>query len=291
MERQAELFEMPEFGKGILTLELELEKESLADPGAVKYAGRLLIPGDLPTPLPAFSRVVAEMEGKEPIVSDDIIMPWPMLTVKTGWEWWHPTIKFGVIMGGYTGELTLDEVGEYKIHAEAYPTPLKAGPTLARTDPVSFVVGKPPRVFRFSQITIDGHRVELTDHDADSGLLLEKTTADFLEVIAGYQWTGPETEGVISIKAGYKDWMGGFSPKTDAYTTPITLPSSPDVPVEGEAPAVRVPLTACGGITDGAIEVVLKVEGIRDYISHIWNVYATTVVPEKLIEIQTLTLS
>ena len=283
--------EMPEFGKGILILELELEKESLADPGAAKYAGRLLIPGDLPTPLPAFSRVVAEMEGKEPIVSDDIIMPWPMPTVKVGWEWWKPVFKFGINMGAYTGEIELPEVGEYKIHAEAYPTLLKMGPTLAKTDPVSFVVGKPPRVFRFSRITIDGHAVELTDHDADSGLLLEKTTADFLDVIAGYQWTGPETEATISIKAGYKDWMGGFSPKTDAYTAPITLPSSPDVPVEGEAEAVRVPLTACGGLTDGAIEVVLKVEGMRDYISQIWNVYATKVVVEKLIEVGSLDLS
>jgi len=283
---------MPDIGGGLFTLELDLEKESLGSPGSVKYAGRLLIPGDLPTPLPAFSRVVAEMEGKEPIVSDDIIMSWPMPTVKTGWEWWHPTFKFGVRMGAYTGELSFDDVGEYKIHAEAYPSPLRVLPTLAKTEPISFVVGKPPRVFRFSQITIDGNTIELTDHDADSGLLLEKSTADFLEVVAGYEWTGPETEAVISIKAGYKDWMGGFSPKTGAYTTKVTLPSSPDVPVTGEAEAVKVPLTACADIDDGAIEIVLKVEGMRDYISHIWNVYATrAIVPEKALKVESLSLS
>lgn len=286
-----ELFEMPEFGGGLFILELELEETGLKDPGTVKYAGRLLIPGELPTPLPAFSRVVAEREGKKTIKSDDIIMSWPMPTVKTGWEWWKPTFKFGIRMGAYAGELELDEIGEYKIHAEAYPTPLRVLPTLAETEPFSFIVGEPPKAFRFSRITIDGHAVELTDRDADPGLLLEKTTADHLEIVPAWEWTGPETEATISIKAGYKDWLGGFSPKTDAYTAAITLPSSPDVATEGElAEPIKIPMIACAGITDGAIEVVLKVEGMRDYISRIWNVYVTKVA-EKALLVETLALS
>jgi hypothetical protein len=36
-----------------------------------------------------------------------------------------------------------------------------------------------------------------------------------------------------------------------------------------------VPLTAAGGLSDGAIEVVAKIPGASDYISRIWNVFTT----------------
>ena len=41
------------------------------------------------------------------------------------------------------------------------------------------------------------------------------------------------------------------------------------------ASPINIPLTACGGLEDGAIEVVLKISGVPDYISQIWNVYTT----------------
>ncbi|GAI59738.1 unnamed protein product, partial [marine sediment metagenome] len=140
----------------------------------------------------------------------------------------------------------------------------------------------PPAAFRFSKVTIDGNEVLLTDHDVDSGLLLEKTTADYLDITPAFEWTGSAKTVTISIKAGYKDWLGGFSPKTGAYTRSITLPESPDAPYSGELETpIRIPLTACGGLTDGAIEVVLKIADEPDYISQIWNVYATKPPPEK----------
>ncbi|GAI84937.1 unnamed protein product, partial [marine sediment metagenome] len=124
--------------------------------------------------------------------------------------------------------------------------------------------------------------VLLTDHDVDSGLLLEKTTADYLDITPAFEWTGPAKTATISIKAGYKDWLGGFSPKTEAYTRSITLPESPDAPYSGELETpIGIPLTACGGLTDGAIEVVLKIADEPDYISQIWNVYATKAPPDK----------
>jgi len=145
--------------------------------------------------------------------------------------------------------------------------------------------------FRFSGITIDGHDIPLTDHDADSGLLLEKTTADYLEIIPAYEWRGPRTPATISIKAGYRDWLGAFSPKTGAYTRSIELPESLEATYEGtlESP-ITIPLIACGGLDDGAIEVVLKIAEFPDYISHIWNVYATKVLVG-MIKVESLTLS
>jgi len=72
--------------------------------------------------------------------------------------------------------------------------------------------------FRFSAIIIDGRNVFLADHDADSGLLLAKNTADSLSVTPAFEWQGAKKAASISVKAGYKDWAGGFTPKTDAYT-------------------------------------------------------------------------
>jgi len=107
--------------------------------------------------------------------------------------------------------------------------------------------------FRFSSIIIDGNEVRLTDHDADSGLLLEKTTADYLDITPAFEWQGPAKTATISIKAGYRDWVGGFSPKTGAYTRTIELPESPTVPYSGQLTSpIRIPLTACGDISDGA---------------------------------------
>jgi len=148
-------FEMPEFGKGLFTLELELEETELDSPGRVKYAGRLLIPGDLPAPLPAFSRVVAEREGEEPIVSDDVILPIGPPKVGIEWEWWQPPRPVARIpLGEFFGELNFEEVGEYKIHAEAYPTPIRMLPTLAKTEPISFLVGKPGIRFLLERPTV-----------------------------------------------------------------------------------------------------------------------------------------
>ncbi|MBA7701211.1 hypothetical protein ES703_109944 [subsurface metagenome] len=142
---------------------------------------------------------------------------------------------------------------------------------------------KPAAVFRFAGVTLDGNEVSLTDHDADSGLLLDKTTADYLDITPAFEWLGPTKTATISIKAGHRDWAGGFSPETGAYTRSIELPESIEIPYSGQLPSpIRIPLTACGDISDGAIEVVLKIAGAPDYISHIWNVYATepTVPPE-----------
>jgi hypothetical protein len=135
---------------------------------------------------------------------------------------------------------------------------------------------KPPAVFRFAGVTIDGNKITLTDHDADSGLLIQKKVTDTLKIIPSYEWVGAKKTATISIKAGYKDWLGNFTPKTDAYTRTIELPESPDTPYSGVLEeAITIPLTACGDLDDGAIEIVAKLPDMHDYITQIWNVYAT----------------
>lgn len=206
-------------------------------------------------------------------------------------EWYKPEVAEEVSYergwpvpgtGNFSIEFKPEKEGEYKVSIVATPAPLAlpvAGvfPILAESDVMEVAVGeKPPAVFRFSGVTIDGNSVALTDHDADSGLLIQKTTADYLEVIPAFEWVGPKKSATISIKAGYRDLVGGFSPKTDAYTRTFELPESPDIPYPGalEEP-IKIPLTACGDLDDGAIEIVAKLPDMPDYITQIWNVYAT----------------
>jgi len=185
------------------------------------------------------------------------------------------------ITGDFSIEFKPEKEGDYEVTVVATPAPLSlpiAGlfPILAEGDAMKVSVGqKPPAVFRFAGVTIDGNKVTLTDHDADSGLLIQKKVTDTLEIIPSYEWVGPSKTATISIKAGYKDYLGNFTPKTEAYTRTIELPESPDTPYSGVLEeAIIIPLTACGDISDGAIEVVCK--GLPDdYITQIWNVYAT----------------
>lgn len=233
--------------------------------------------------------------------------PWVYAQVRRK-DWYKPeaaeevSYERGIPMP-VSGEFSIgfkpEKEGEYRVTIIATPAPLALPvigvfPTIAESDIMKVSVGqKPPAVFRFSGVTIDGNAVPLTNHDADSGLLLEKTTADHLELNASFEWVGPRTEATISIKAGYKDFAGAFSPKTDAYTRSIELPESPVLPYTGslEEPII-VPLTACGGLTDGAIEIVAKIPDMGDYISRIWNVYATKPpVVEKIIAVESLAVS
>lgn len=202
-----------------------------------------------------------------------------------------------------TGDFSIDfkpeKEGEYQVTVVATPAPLSlpvAGlfPILAEGDIMKVAVGqKPPAVFRFAGVTIDGNKVPLGNHDADSRLLIQKKVTDTLEIIPSFEWVGPSKTATISVKAGYKDFVGAFSPKTDAYTRSIELPESPVLPHTGslEEPII-VPLTACGGLTDGAIEIVAKLPDMGDYISRIWNVYATKPpVVEKIIAVESIAIS
>jgi len=185
------------------------------------------------------------------------------------------------ISGKFTIEFKPGKEGEYEVTIVATPAPLALPavgvfPVLAESDVMMVSVGqKPPAVFRFSGVTIDGNKVPLGNHDADSKLLIQKKTTDSLEIIPSFEWVGPSKTATISIKAGYKDWAGNFTPKTDAYTQTLELPESPDTPYSGVGKAITIPLTACGDLSDGAIEIVAKLSDMGDYISRIWNVYVT----------------
>jgi len=186
------------------------------------------------------------------------------------------------ITGDFSIDFKPEKEGDYEVTPVATPAPLSLPavglfPILAKGDVMKVSVGqKPPAVFRFAGVSIDGNKVPLGNHDADSGLLIQKKTTDTLEIIPSYEWVGASKTATISIKAGYKDYLGNFTPKTEAYTQTIELPESPDTPYSGVvAEPIRVPLTACGDLSDGAIEVVAKLPGMSDYISQIWNVYAT----------------
>lgn len=201
------------------------------------------------------------------------------------------------ITGGFSIDFKPEKEGDYEVKVIATPAliPLPAvgvWPTLNESDVMKVSVGqKPPAVFRFAEVAIDGNQVPLGNHDADSGLLIQKKVTDTLKIIPSYEWVGTSKTATISIKAGYKDWAGNFTPKTDAYTRSIELPESPDTPYSGVLKeAIIIPLTACGGLTDGALEVVLKIAGMSDYISHIWNVYTTSALAVVL-DVKSLALS
>ena len=224
--------------------------------------------------------------------------PWVYAQVRRK-EWFKPEIieetsnerGFPMpISGDFSIDFKPEKEGDYEVTVVATPAPLSLPvvgvfPITGKSAVMEVSVGAgPPAVFRFSGVTIDGHEVLLIDKDADSGLLLEKTTADFLDIMVAFEWVGPSKAATISIKAGYKDWLGTFAPKTGAYTQTIALPESPDVPYIGQlATPIMVPLTACGGLSDGAIEIVAKLADMPDYISHIWNVYTTGVAVCELI--------
>lgn len=270
MERRVELFEAPEF----VAIEIT---EPLPESGVVDSTYKIKGSVKMLDAIGAPPWVYAEVRLKE----------WykPEAVEEVSYERGFPT----PITGEFTIELKPEKEGDYEVTVLATPAPLPLPvvgvfPITGKSDMMKVAVGeRPPAVFRFSGVTIDGHDVPLTDHDADSGLLLEKTTADYLDITPAFEWTGPSKMATISIKAGYKDWLGAFSPKTGAYTHTFTLPESPTVPYAGELESpIRVPLTACGGLTDGAIEIVLKIAGEPDYISRIWNVYATKAPPEAL---------
>ena len=270
MERRVELFEAPE----IATIEIT---EPLPDTGVVDSTYKI--------------------KGSVKIFDAIGAPPWVYAEVRLK-EWYKPeaaeevSYKRGFpmpISGDFTIDLKPEKEGDYEVTVLATPAPLSLPvvgvfPVTGKSDAMKIAVGeRPPAVFRFSGVTIDGNNVPLTNHDADSGLLLEKTTADYLDITPAFEWTGPSKTVIISVKAGYKDWLGAFSPKTGAYTRTFTLPESPAVPYAGELESpIRVPLTAAGGLTDGAIEIVLKIAGEPDYISRIWNVYATKAPPEVL---------
>jgi len=207
-------------------------------------------------------------------------------------EWYKPEFAEEVkyeraIPKPVTGDFSIDfkpeKEGDYEVTIVATPALLPlpvigVSPEVGESDVMKIDVGsKPPAVFRFAGIRIDGNDISLGDHDVDSGLLLDKKTTDSLDIVPAFEWTGPSKSATISIKVGFRDWKGGFTPKTSAYTRTFTLPESPTVPYSGElAEAIKVPLTACGDISDGAVEIVAKLPDMPDYISHIWNVYRTT---------------
>ncbi len=266
-----------------------------------------LVAIELTKPLPSTAVVdtTYKIEGTIKMLEVVGAPPWVYAQVRLK-EWWKPEVAEEVsyergfpipVTGTFSIDFRPEKEGDYQVVVLATPAPLSLPvvgvfPITGKSDTMKVVVGeRPPAVFRFSKVTIDGNEVLLADHDIDSGLLLEKTIADYLDITPAFEWIGPAKAATISIKAGYKDWLGGFSPKTEAYTCSITLPESPDVTYSGEVETIRVPLTACGGLTDGAVEIVAKLPDMPDYISRIWNVYATKEVAEKLIAVETLALS
>jgi archaellum component FlaF (FlaF/FlaG flagellin family) len=207
-------------------------------------------------------------------------------------EWYKPEVAEETsfergwpepLSGDFSVDFKPEKEGDYQVTVVATPAPIALPavgvfPVLAESDVMKVAVGqKPPAVFRFSGVSIDGNKVTLSNHDADSNLLIQKKTSDSIEITPSYEWVGPKKSAVISVKAGYKDYLGNFTPKTDAYTQVLELPESPDTVYSGVAKApIKVPLAACGDLSDGAIEIVAKLPDMDDYISQIWNAYRTS---------------
>jgi len=243
-----------------------------------------------PLPEKAVAESTYTIEGSVKVLDTVGAPPWVYAEIRHK-EWYKPEFAEEVeyergfpmpVSGDFSIDFRPEKEGDYEVKIIATPAPVSLPavgiwPVIGKSDVMKVAVGeKPPAVFRFSGVTIDGHDIPLTDHDTDSGLLLDKKTTDYLEIIPSYEWVGPSKSATISIKAGYRDWLGAFSPKTGAYTRSIELPESPTMPYAGKLDeAIRIPLTACGDISDGAIEIVAKLPGMPDYISQVWNVYAT----------------
>jgi len=243
-----------------------------------------------PLPEKAVAESTYKIEGSVKVLGAVGAPPWVYAEIKHK-EWYKPEFAEEIeyergfpmpISGDFDIDFKPEKEGDYEVKLIATPAllPLPAigvWPTVGESDVMKVAVGqRPPAVFRFAGVTIDGNKVTLTDHDADSGLLIWKKVTDTLEIIPSFEWVGPSKTATISIKAGYRDWAGGFSPKTEAYTRTIELPESPDTPYSGVLEeAIIIPLTACGDLSDGAIEIVAKLPDMDDYITQIWNVYAT----------------
>ncbi|GAJ17769.1 unnamed protein product, partial [marine sediment metagenome] len=181
------------------------------------------------------------IEGTAKMLENIGALPWVYAEVRLK-EWYKPEAAEEVsyergfpmpISGDFSIDFKPEKEGDYEVTVLATPAPLSLPvvgvfPITGKSDVMKIAVGeKPPAVFRFSGVTIDEHDIPLTDHDVDSGLLLEKTTADYLDITPAFEWTGPGKTVTISVKAGYKDWVGAFSPKTGAYTRTFLLPESP----------------------------------------------------------------
>ena len=243
-----------------------------------------------PLPEKAVAESTYKIEGSVKILDAVGAPPWVYAEIRHK-EWYKPEFAEEVeyergfpmpISGDFSIDFKPEKEGDYEVKLIATPAPLPLPavgiwPTVGESDVMKVAVGeKPSAVFRFSGVNIDGHEIPLTNHDADSGLLLAKETTDYLEILPSFEWVGPKKEVTISIKAGFRDWKGTFSPRTDAYTRSFELPESPEVPYSGKLEEViKIPLTACGDLDDGAIEIVAKLPGMADYISQIWKVYAT----------------
>jgi len=243
-----------------------------------------------PLPEKAVAESTYKIEGSVKVLDAVGAPPWVYAEIRHK-EWYKPEFAEEVeyergfpmpISGDFSIDFKPEKEGDYDVKLIATPAPLPLPavgiwPTVGESDVMKVAVGeKPSAVFRFSGVNIDGHEIPLTNHDADSGLLLAKETTDYLEILPSFEWVGPKKEVTISIKAGFRDWKGTFSPRTDAYTRSFELPESPEVPYSGKLEEViKIPLTACGDLDDGAIEIVAKLPGMADYISQIWKVYAT----------------
>jgi hypothetical protein len=206
-------------------------------------------------------------------------------------KWYQPEIVEDVkyertwptpITGKFSVDFTPEDEGDYEVTIISSPAPLTlptvgAFPTVGESKIMEMTVGEEPsNEFRFAEVAIDGYTVQLGNHDADSNLLLQKQVSEYLEITPSFEWVGASKQATISIKVGYKDFLQGFTPKTSAYTRDISLPEAPVDPYEGSiSEPIRIPLTNCGGLDDGAVEIVAKLPGMGDYITHIWNVYRT----------------
>lgn len=258
-----------------------------------------------PLPAEAVAESTYRIEGAVKVFDAVGAPPWVYAEVKHK-EWYKPDWAEEKeylrawpvpITGDFTIEFKPEKEGDYEVIVMATPAPLSlpaAGlfPILAESDNMKVSVGqKPPAVFRFAGVTIDGNKVTLTDHDADAGLLIQKKVTDTLAIIPWYEWVGPSKTVTISVQVGYRDFLGGFTPKTEEYTRTFELPESPDTPYSGvlEEPIV-IPLTACGDLDDGALAIVAKLPDMGDYITRIWNVYTTGELAAVL-EVQSLALS
>jgi len=175
-----------------------------------------------PLPEKAVVDTTYKIEGSVKVADAVGAPPWVYAEIRHK-EWYKPEFVEEVeyergfplpITGEFDIGFTPEKEGDYEVKVVATPAPLPfpaigVWPTVGESDVMKVAVGeKPPAVFRFAGVTIDGSQITLTDHDADSGLLLEKTTADYLDITPSFEWVGSKKSATISIKAGYRDWVG-----------------------------------------------------------------------------------
>ena len=210
-------------------------------------------------------------------------------------EWWKPdiieqiTYSRGIpipITGNFSINWTPTRKGLYEVTVVATPAPLSipmigVPPVMGKSAMTEVSVGKEEmeELFDIQSVKVNDRETtnKISDTDFDYVTPTPMSTSDKLKVNFGFEWIGPAKTVAVKIRAGCEGLIPrDFVEITPFYTRNIQLPDASETePFHGElSTPIEIPLTSCGNIHDGAVEI--NVDGA---IFQVWNVYDTKAAP------------